>query len=74
MVLRVRSARAEDLDRVWELVMRTNQLNNLRARWGREVLEEYQSDANKLFCICELDDLSLIHIFRKDASMLIMKK
>jgi methoxymalonate biosynthesis protein len=56
MVLRVRAARAEDLDRVWELVMRTNQLNNLRARWGREVLEEYQSDANKLFCICELDD------------------
>lgn len=56
MVLRVRAARPEDLDRVWELVMRTNQLNNLRERWGREVLEEYRDSPDKLLLVCSLDD------------------
>ncbi len=56
MVLRVRAARREDLGRIWELVMRTNQLNNLRARWGREVLEEYIGQEDRFLYICELDD------------------
>jgi len=55
MVLRVRPAMPGDLDRITELIFRTNRLNNTRQRDVQP--DEYIADPDKRAFCCELTDI-----------------
>ena len=56
MVFKVGRARAEDLQRAEELVLRTNQLNTSGDTYSQDELEFFRSSENHMLLMAELDD------------------
>lgn len=57
MTLTIRAYKDSDLNRVFELVHRTNQMNNLHTRLDLNSLKEYAMDSSKAIFVCELTDI-----------------
>ncbi|ACL75448.1 HAD-IIIC family phosphatase [Ruminiclostridium cellulolyticum] len=57
MTLIIRTFKENDLNRVFELVHRTNQMNNLQTRLDLDSLKKYGMDKNKAILVCELSDI-----------------
>lgn len=56
MELTVRLAQASDVDRIYELVSRTNQMNNMLDRISRDTVVQFMNSQDKLVYTAELTD------------------
>ncbi|TYQ14596.1 UNVERIFIED_CONTAM: HAD superfamily phosphatase (TIGR01681 family)/FkbH-like protein [Acetivibrio alkalicellulosi] len=56
MELTVRCANSNDVDRIYELAHRTNQMNNILDRLDRDVIVDYVNANNKVVLVSELED------------------